>query len=84
MVRFNPYSYEFHDDPFPVYRQLRDEAPSYHDDDYWGPVFRTLSEQNVVMCLHIGQGQCATGSYLPATRFSLLFRTLETCAAGRQ
>lgn len=32
MVRFNPYSYEFHDDPFPVYRQLRDHAPAYHDD----------------------------------------------------
>ena len=30
--------------------------PSYHDDDYWGPVFRTLSEENVVMCLHIGTG----------------------------
>jgi cytochrome P450 len=37
VVRFNPYSYEFHDDPFPVYRQLRDEAPSYHDDElgFW-------------------------------------------------
>jgi hypothetical protein len=37
VVRFNPFSYEFHDDPFPVYRQLRDEAPAYHDDDlgYW-------------------------------------------------
>jgi len=32
VVRFNPYSYEFHDDPFPVYRQLRDHAPAYHDD----------------------------------------------------
>ncbi len=37
MVRFNPFSYEFHDDPFPVYRQLRDEAPAYRDDDlgFW-------------------------------------------------
>jgi cytochrome P450 len=37
VVRFNPFSYEFHDDPFPVYRQLRDEAPAYHDDDlgFW-------------------------------------------------
>ena len=37
MVRFNPYSYDFHDDPFPVYRRLRDEAPCYHDDDldFW-------------------------------------------------
>jgi hypothetical protein len=37
VVRFNPYSYEFHDDPFPVYRQLRDDAPAYHDDElgFW-------------------------------------------------
>lgn len=28
--------------------------PSHHDDEFWGPVFRTLSEENVVMCLHIG------------------------------
>jgi len=37
VVRFNPYSYEFHDDPFPVYRQLRDEAPCFHDPDlgFW-------------------------------------------------
>jgi len=37
VVRFNPYSYEFHDDPFPVYRRLRDEAPCYHDDElgFW-------------------------------------------------
>jgi cytochrome P450 len=29
---FNPYSYEFHDDPFPIYRRLRDEAPVYRND----------------------------------------------------
>jgi cytochrome P450 len=28
---FNPYSYEFHDDPFPFYRELRDRAPCYHN-----------------------------------------------------
>jgi cytochrome P450 len=32
VVRFNPYSYAFHDDPFPVYRKLRDDAPAYRDD----------------------------------------------------
>lgn len=31
MTSFNPYSYEFHRDPFPVYRDLRDHAPCYHD-----------------------------------------------------
>ena len=30
--------------------------PSYHDVEYWGPVFRTLSDEQVVMCLHIGTG----------------------------
>jgi cytochrome P450 len=50
VVRFNPYSYEFHDDPFPVYRQLRDEAPSYHDDELG---FWALSRyDDVVRALH--------------------------------
>jgi hypothetical protein len=37
MTTFNPYSYEFHEDPFPVYRALRDDAPCYHnpDLDFW-------------------------------------------------
>jgi cytochrome P450 len=37
VVRFNPYSYAFHDDPFPVYQQLRDDEPCYHDDElgFW-------------------------------------------------
>ncbi|WP_040782778.1 amidohydrolase family protein [Rhodococcus ruber] len=30
--------------------------PSYHDLEYWGPVFEALSETGVVMCLHIGSG----------------------------
>jgi cytochrome P450 len=50
VVRFNPFSYEFHDDPFPVYRQLRDEAPAYHDDDLG---FWALSRyDDVVRALH--------------------------------
>jgi cytochrome P450 len=50
VVRFNPYSYEFHDDPFPVYRRLRDDAPAYHDDalGFWA-----LSRyDDVVSALH--------------------------------
>lgn len=31
-VDFNPYSYEIHDDPYPVYRRLREEAPVYRHD----------------------------------------------------
>lgn len=28
---FNPYDYEFHEDPYPTYARLRDEAPVYHN-----------------------------------------------------
>jgi cytochrome P450 len=37
MVRFTPYDYEFHEDPYPLYRQLREEAPVYHNEeaDFW-------------------------------------------------
>jgi cytochrome P450 len=30
MVEFNPYDQAFADDPYPIYKQLRDEAPVYH------------------------------------------------------
>jgi predicted TIM-barrel fold metal-dependent hydrolase len=33
-----------------------DGLPSYHDLDYWGPVFQALSDHDTVMNLHIGQG----------------------------
>ncbi len=33
-----------------------DGRPSYHDLDYWGPVFQALSEEDIPMCMHIGQG----------------------------
>jgi predicted TIM-barrel fold metal-dependent hydrolase len=36
-----------------------DGLPSYHDLGYWGPVFQALSDEQVVMCLHIGQGFAA-------------------------
>jgi cytochrome P450 len=29
---FDPYSYEIHEDPYPVYRRLRDEAPAYFNE----------------------------------------------------
>src|SRR5262245_29648341 len=31
-MEFNPYSYELHEDPYPVYKWLRDEAPAYWND----------------------------------------------------
>ncbi|MEU1999489.1 cytochrome P450, partial [Nocardia gamkensis] len=32
-VTFDPYDYGFHEDPYPTYRRLRDEAPLYHNAD---------------------------------------------------
>jgi cytochrome P450 len=31
-LELNPFSYEFHDDPYPTYRRLRDEAPLYRNE----------------------------------------------------
>src|SRR5215468_2130867 len=32
MVRFDPFDYAFHEDPYPTYRALRAEAPAYRDE----------------------------------------------------
>jgi len=34
---FDPYDYGFHEDPYPIYARLRNEAPLYHNerDDFW-------------------------------------------------
>jgi cytochrome P450 len=56
VVRFNPYSYEFHDDPFPVYKTLRDDAPCYRNDalGFWA-----LSRyDDVVAALHDPDTYC--------------------------
>ncbi len=36
-VSFNPYDYAVHEDPYPCYARLRDEAPLYRNDeqDFW-------------------------------------------------
>ncbi len=36
-VSYDPYSYEIDEDPFPVYRWMRDHAPAYHNErlDFW-------------------------------------------------
>src|SRR5262245_54057531 len=36
-LEFNPYAWDFHDDPFPLYRRLRDEAPAYQNTElgFW-------------------------------------------------
>lgn len=32
MVEYDPYAYQVHEDPYPVYRALRDEAPAYRNE----------------------------------------------------
>ncbi|WP_163801338.1 cytochrome P450 [Mycolicibacterium sediminis] len=36
-VLLDPYDYDFHEDPYPYYRRLRDEAPLYRNDElgFW-------------------------------------------------
>src|SRR5690349_23520015 len=36
-MQLNPFSYEFHEDPYPTYRWLRDYAPLYRNDEmgFW-------------------------------------------------
>jgi hypothetical protein len=33
-LRYDPFSYEIHADPYPVYARLREEAPAYHDAEH--------------------------------------------------
>lgn len=33
MVQFNPYDWAFHEDPYPVYQKLREEAPVYYNEE---------------------------------------------------
>jgi cytochrome P450 len=37
MIEFSPYAYAFHEDPYPIYARLREEAPVYRNeaDDFW-------------------------------------------------
>ena len=36
-MTYDPYDYAFHEDPYPTYRWLRDEAPAYHNEElgFW-------------------------------------------------
>jgi cytochrome P450 len=48
-VEFDPFSDEFFDDPYEVYRRLRDEAPVYHNERYG---FWALSRFEDVLAAH--------------------------------
>ena len=34
---YSPFAYEIHEDPYPTYARLREEAPAYHNPelDFW-------------------------------------------------
>jgi cytochrome P450 len=36
-LEYDPYAYEIHEDPYPLYRRMRDEAPAYYNPrlDFW-------------------------------------------------
>jgi cytochrome P450 len=50
MVEYNPFSRAVADNPFPVYRRLRDEAPVYHNEEVG---FFALSRFDDVMNAHL-------------------------------
>ncbi len=37
MVCYDPFDYALHDDPYPIYRELRDQVPVYHNEErnFW-------------------------------------------------
>jgi predicted TIM-barrel fold metal-dependent hydrolase len=57
--------------------------PSYHDLEYWGPLFDVCSELGVVMCLHIGQGFAAINMApgAPIDNMIILATQVSTLAA---
>jgi predicted TIM-barrel fold metal-dependent hydrolase len=57
--------------------------PSYHDVGYWDPFFRAASEEQVVMCLHIGQGFAAINGApdAPIDNLIILATQVSTLAA---
>jgi predicted TIM-barrel fold metal-dependent hydrolase len=57
--------------------------PSYHNLEYWDPFFRAASEEQVVMCLHIGQGFAAINGApdAPVDNFIILATQVSTFAA---
>jgi cytochrome P450 len=56
-IHYNPYAWDIHDDPFPTYRRLRDEAPAYYNAEL---NFYALSRYDDVMeALHDPETFCS-------------------------
>jgi hypothetical protein len=61
-LRYDPFSYEIHDEPYPIYRRLRDEAPAYFDETHG---FWALSRYaDVHRALHDHETYCSGQGFL--------------------
>jgi predicted TIM-barrel fold metal-dependent hydrolase len=58
--------------------------PSYHDLEYWGPVFTALCETGTIMCLHIGQGFAAISTSPLAPIDNLIILSTQVSAIAAQ
>ena len=58
-MEMNPFSHEFHADPYPVYRWLRDHAPVYRNPDGWYALSRyddVLAASQQPLCFSSAKG----------------------------
>ncbi len=61
-LRYDPFSYEIHEDPYPIYRRLRDESPAYFDAVHG---FWALSRwDDVHRALHDHESYCSGRGFL--------------------
>jgi predicted TIM-barrel fold metal-dependent hydrolase len=58
--------------------------PSYHNLEYWGPVFEALSDEQIVMCLHIGQGFAAINTAPDAPIDNMIILATQVSAFAAQ
>lgn len=61
-LRYDPFSYDVHEDPYPIYGRLRDEAPAYFDEEHG---FWALSRHaDVRQALHDPTTYCSGRGFL--------------------
>jgi predicted TIM-barrel fold metal-dependent hydrolase len=58
--------------------------PSYHDLDYWGPFLTAVCDEDVVMCLHIGQGFAAISTAPAAPIDNMIILATQVSALAAQ
>ena len=57
-VEYDPFSYQIHEDPYPIYRRLRDEAPAYYNEAHG---FWALSRYDDVRAALLDHGTYCSG-----------------------